>query len=138
MCFFALEEVVLPSTLTSIGAYAFAYCPELQSINLPAGLAEIGEGAFYFNKLSNVTIPAGVTSLDTLFGYTAVPLNIVFNEGIQEINNCFECTVVPELTIPASVQSFSSDGILNVETLVNNSAAAVVSSSLFSAETSLE
>ena len=134
MCFFALKEVVLPSTLTSIGQYAFAYCPDLQTVNFPAGLTEIGEGAFFFNSLSNITIPSGVTSLKTLFGYNSVPLNIILNEGLQEIDQCFEYTVVPTLTVPSSVQSFSSEAILNVETLVNNSASAVVSPLLCTAD----
>ncbi len=41
-----LSEVVLPSTLKSIGAYAFANCPKLTTVDIPDSIEEVGEKAF--------------------------------------------------------------------------------------------
>ncbi|MBQ9507205.1 MAG: leucine-rich repeat protein [Clostridia bacterium] len=44
--FFNAETVSLPSTLESIGDYAFGYCIRLEEINFPASLRSIGMYAF--------------------------------------------------------------------------------------------
>ena len=42
----ALEEIILPAGLLSIGESAFESCSSLQSIEIPAGVTEIGDNAF--------------------------------------------------------------------------------------------
>ncbi|MDO4501694.1 MAG: leucine-rich repeat protein [Coriobacteriia bacterium] len=42
-----ITEVVLPSTLTSIGSFAFGYMPSLRTVTLPASLQSVGNDAFY-------------------------------------------------------------------------------------------
>ncbi len=142
--FFAFDhvtEVVLPSTLTSIGAGAFAYCIELAEIDLPAGLTELGATAFGANSLTSVNVPAGVRTLDNVFSYNFAPLEVTLNEGLETVKDSFSYTVVENLTIPSSVTLFQgymnenteeSSHILNVKTLVNNSADAAVSDHLAS------
>ena len=59
-----LTTVQLPSTLKSIGSYAFSYNENLKSIKLPDGLETIEIGAFQAcNSLTSVTIPASVNSI---------------------------------------------------------------------------
>lgn len=59
-----LTTVQLPSTLKSIGAYAFSYNENLKSIKLPDGLETIEVGAFQAcNSLTSVTIPASVNAI---------------------------------------------------------------------------
>lgn len=41
-----LKRVVIPRSVTSIGACAFANCPSLSSIYIPGNVATIGEYAF--------------------------------------------------------------------------------------------
>lgn len=41
-----MEQIALPDSLTKIGECAFAGCTRLQSLTLPAGVAEIGQDAF--------------------------------------------------------------------------------------------
>lgn len=58
--------VLLPQSVTSIGEYAFAYCPNLRQIYIPAG-AQIADTAF-----------AGVTGL-TIFGAAGSPAETFAN-----------------------------------------------------------
>ena len=54
-----LETVDLPSTLKSIGTYAFAGA-KITSISLPNGLEHIDNSAFSDTKLTSISIPASV------------------------------------------------------------------------------
>ena len=68
-----LTTVQLPSTLKSIGAYAFSYNENLKSIKLPDGLETIEVGAFQAcNSLTSVTIPASVKSIQ-FAAFSALP-----------------------------------------------------------------
>ena len=60
----SLERVSFPSTLTSIGDYAFLSCSSLTRVILPDGLEEIGPGAFSgCTKLNTVFLPASVRTI---------------------------------------------------------------------------
>ena len=55
----AYETVIIPDTVTTIGDYAFAYTM-LGSINIPASVETVGEGAFYKCKnLATLTVTDG-------------------------------------------------------------------------------
>ncbi len=61
-----LTAVTLPSSLLSVGSYAFSYCSGIAgSLNLPATLRKLGDGAFYGcrNLTGTVTLPASLTGL---------------------------------------------------------------------------
>jgi len=57
-----VTSVTLPSTLRSIGKYAFTNCAA-EAIALPNGLQEIGDWAFAGAKLRQIVVPASVTKL---------------------------------------------------------------------------
>ena len=55
---------VIPDSVMSIGAYAFAHCGELTDITFPDRLARIGDHAFSgCASLTRLTIPSGVTQI---------------------------------------------------------------------------
>ena len=57
-----LEQVTLPSTLKKIGEGAFSYIDELGAINLPEGLENIDNYAFYqTSNIADITVPTSVT-----------------------------------------------------------------------------
>ena len=59
-----LTTVILPNTITSIGAFAFQSCDRLTSINLPEGLTTIGPNAFSTcSNLSHIDFPSTLTEL---------------------------------------------------------------------------
>jgi len=57
-----LTEVSIPSGVKNIGQYAFSNT-RLTSLTIPPAVGTIGQGAFAGNNLMNVTIPDGVTSI---------------------------------------------------------------------------
>lgn len=60
----------VPSSVTEIGYYAFAYGNNLKNVSLPSQLTRIGQSAFYSSKIESLTIPANVTQIDyRAFGY---------------------------------------------------------------------
>ena len=68
-----LQSIELPSTLKEIGYYCFGSCKALQRVVLPDGLETIGEGAFEDNyALGRVVIPESVTSIgySVFYGHT--------------------------------------------------------------------
>ena len=59
-----IKSVVIPDSVTSIGAGAFSRCP-LTSVTIPDSVTSIGESAFRGCKnLSSLTIPAKFTDKD--------------------------------------------------------------------------
>ena len=57
-----LTSVTIPSSVTYIGTWAFAYCNSLPKVTLPAAVDTIGYGAFTgCENLSSLTIPNSVT-----------------------------------------------------------------------------
>ncbi len=57
-----LTSVTIPSSVTYIGFWAFAYCNSLPKVTLPAAVDTIGYGAFTgCENLSSLTIPNSVT-----------------------------------------------------------------------------
>ncbi len=59
----SIKKISMESSVTNIGAYAFAYCYELESVSIPSGVTSIGEYAFYSSGLSKVYVPSSVTNI---------------------------------------------------------------------------
>jgi endonuclease/exonuclease/phosphatase family metal-dependent hydrolase len=80
----ALTGVTLPNSVTSIGSHAFQYCSGLTSMTLPNSITTIGDYAFQScTGLFSVTIGNGVTNI-----------------GLQAFS---ECSSLTSLIIPASI-----------------------------------
>ncbi len=61
-----LVSVVLPPSITYIGAHAFRNCTNLVSVSIPNTVTSIGELAFgHCVSLQTITIPDGVNSIST-------------------------------------------------------------------------
>ena len=61
----SLKYVNIPSTVRTIGSYAFCHTP-LQTLHLPDSIESIGQGAFCSGRFPNIRIPPLVTSLSKL------------------------------------------------------------------------
>ena len=108
-----LSSVFLPSTLTTIGEYAFELCTALTSITIPSNVTSIGSGAFDMcSSLTSITIPASVTSIGSqafadcsnlvsVFSQTESPQTLQDGISCPFYNISNSCT----LTIPTGTTS---------------------------------
>ncbi|MFZ4776834.1 MAG: leucine-rich repeat domain-containing protein [Terrimicrobiaceae bacterium] len=83
----------IPSSVTSIGSYAFAICKFLVIPTIPSSVTSIGDSAFYSSNFARVSIPSSVTSIG---------------------NNAFDaCSNLVDVTIPASVTSIGKSAFFS-------------------------
>ena len=98
-----LVSILLPSTITTIGDYAFFDCPSLTYIPLPAGLTSIGDYAFAqpvglgSGGLIHITLPTTLTSL---------------GEGIFSL-----CKLLETADVPAGISAFEKDTFYYTQSL---------------------
>lgn len=72
----AITEVVLPSTLTTIGTGAFSECSSLSTVTLPNGVTTINAYAFSDTALPSIFVPASVETIGARV-FEALPQNSI-------------------------------------------------------------
>ena len=105
----SLSEIVIPSSVTSVGDWAFNGCNSLSEIVIPSSVTSIGKGAFSFCKsLSEIVIPSSVTSIgDRAFWRSRSLSEIVIPSSVTSIGDrafC-GCSSLKYISIPSSVTS---------------------------------
>ena len=89
-----MTSLTLPSSVTSIGEFAFSYCSGLTSLTIPSGVTSIGMSAFeYCSSLTSLTLPSSVTRIGDYAFYN--------------------CSGLTSLTLPSSVTSSIRDYIFD-------------------------
>ncbi len=107
-----LKSVTIPSSETSIGSRAFYDCTGLTSVALPEGLTSMESEVFHgCTGLTSVSIPSSVTSI----GYSAFSgctglTSITIPEGVtsMESDTFYGCTGLTSVSIPSSVASIGN------------------------------
>ncbi|MDE5599592.1 MAG: leucine-rich repeat domain-containing protein, partial [Ureaplasma sp.] len=98
----------IPSTITTIGQYAFNNTG-IRTINIPSSMKAIEHGVFYnCHYLSSVTIPNSVTSISSYSFYYCDKLTSLFlPNNLQSLGTAaFQlCTSLTEVTLPNSLTS---------------------------------
>ena len=107
-----LKSIQLPKKVTKIGKYAFINCRQLTNIQLPDGVTEIGEYAFVdCSSLTEISIPTGVTKIgERTFQSCANLTSIQLPETVTEIGqSAFNyCGSLKEINIPKAATSIGS------------------------------
>ena len=77
----SLFEIVIPSSVTSIGDSAFSGCDSLSEIVIPSSVTSIGDHAFFgCRSLFEIVIPSSVTSI----GKGAFSYNSKFPDNLKQ------------------------------------------------------
>ena len=106
-----ITNLVIPSSVTSIGDYAFQGCSSLTSVTIPDSVTSIGESAFRdCSRLTSVTIPDSVTSIGSYaFWYCESLTSVTIPDSVTSIGECafYGCSSLTSVTIPDSVTRIS-------------------------------
>ena len=111
-----LDTIVLPPSVNSLGIYAFAYCSNLKSINLPVTQKTIPQSFLTgCSSLESIELPATVTNINTdAFYYCSNLKSINLPEGLQTIDvDAFRYCKLDSITIPSTVTSIGNRAFQN-------------------------
>ena len=118
-----LTGTTIPSSVTSIGLYAFFGCRSLTSVLIPANVTNIGYGAFrYCSALTTITIPSSVTSIeDYAFSYCSSLMAVTIPHSVTSIGRgaFSDCSGLTRVTIPSSVTSIGNAAFYGCRGLTN-------------------
>ena len=108
----SVTKVIIEDGVTSVGAYAFAYCYGLTSVTIGSSVETIGNWAFaYCYGLTSITMDSLVQTIGAhafayCYGLTSVTIpDSVETIGAWAFAYCFSLTSV---TIPGSVQTIGA------------------------------
>ena len=104
-----LTSVVIPPSVTAIGANAFA-TNQLTSVVIPPSVKSIGDGAFAANQLTSVVIPPGVTSINDASFMSNKLTSVVIPPSVTAIEVwAFLDNKLTSVVIPSSVTSINDE-----------------------------
>ena len=136
-----IEKIILPSTLTTIGQYAFYDCTSLQTVTFEKGsrLKTIEESAFEdCTELTSIEIPASVETIeDSTFKGCSKLATVTFEKGSQlkaiwggyyaystrysaysyYYGAFSDCTALTSIEIPASVETIKAAAFMRCSKL---------------------
>lgn len=120
-CGSILTDIVIPSSVVSLGRYAFHECEDLISVIIPDGVTSIGEEAFSrCSRLTHITIPDSVVFVgEGAFEYCERLTAITLPNGVTSIDeDTFRnCNRLTEITIPSSVTHIDDHAFERCENL---------------------
>ena len=98
-----LQTIDIPDGVTNIGEHCFHFCKSLTHVKLPSQLKVIGDGAFYMSpRITQIVIPDGVSVIGKYFFYKCSSLTSVkLPASLQSFGEkAFEGTNIREIVIP--------------------------------------
>ncbi|MCR5188378.1 MAG: leucine-rich repeat domain-containing protein [Treponema sp.] len=110
----ALQGIILPDSITSIGYFAFMSCTSLINVTLPASITSISQNCFYnCTSLTSINIPEGVTSLNAnAFGSCSSLTSVTLPSTLTSINAyCFTGdTSLTSIVLPNTITGIGTEG----------------------------
>ncbi len=94
----SVKKIILPSTLKSIGDYAFSSCSALESITIPSSVTSIGQGVFAScSKIKTLTVDSANKS------YTSTG-NVIYT---KDKTSLITAPTASSVSIPSTVTSIA-------------------------------
>ncbi len=117
-----IRQMTLPSTLRTIGDYAFAYMNKWESVSIPEGVTKVPQYAFYYcQALKSVNIPATVTEIGYRAFNQCVRLeNLALPAGLTTMGDLAfsDCTALSgTLTVPGTLTTIPSSAFIRCSAL---------------------
>ena len=122
-----LTTVEIPSTITTIGKYAFYSCNPLKTITLPSGITNIGESAFYgcdnlltlyydgtINNWCNITFENQYSN--PMYHTSA---NYFIDADGIEVHDDKTYTYLSEIALPGSISKIKKYAFCNCKTITS-------------------
>lgn len=104
-----MAELVMPSTVKSIGSSAFyggAYTKQIKKLVLNEGLETLGEHAFSHCFIHELTLPSTLKAIGSFTFYDNELTELNIPEGVQSIgNSAFESNKLLSLKLPSTLLS---------------------------------
>lgn len=110
----SLKKVNLPTTITTVGAFAFSGCSSLKEINLPKTITSIGRDSFRGSKIDNVIdLPNLTGGLNGSFYGTYVTEiknlgSVTSLSGASGAGGFRNCTKLEKVVLPASMTDMTN------------------------------
>lgn len=117
-----LESISLPSTIQTIGAYAFANNATLTDVNIPGNTATIGEYAFSGTGLTKVIVPGSVSSIgEGAFANCESLAEVNMLDTLETIGDLafFNCDSLTSIRLPGSLTSIGSELFADCDALTH-------------------
>ena len=118
-----VTDLVIPDSVTSIGAYAFYNCSRLTSISIPDSVTSIGDSAFFkCSRLTSISIPSGVTSIGVYaFRNCSSLTSISIPDSVTSIGGAafWDCSSLTSISIPSGVTSIEGSAFYNCSSLTS-------------------
>ena len=94
-----------PSLLQKIGQEAFDYCDALEDIVLPESVTELGTGVFQYAHVTSMSLPSGLTEIPSSTFSNNDFTRIVIPDGVTTIAGeaFWACGELDSIVLPASV-----------------------------------
>lgn len=114
-------SVVMPSTISEIGEFAFSGFYRLKTVSLPAALSTINYGTFYNSGLESITIPENITVIaGQAFENCKNLTDIKISSNVTEIGRAAfsDCLNLHEIILPESLTELADNlfaGCYNLE-----------------------
>lgn len=117
-----LNSIELPDSITDIGASAFRGCSGLTSVSLPDGLKAISSDCFHgCTDLRAVDIPSSVQQISERAFYECESLEeMAFPDSLQKIDSSAfrRCSSLSEIQIPLSVERIGEHAFYGCDNIV--------------------
>ena len=118
-----LTSIEFPSNLSSIGDWAFASCSGLTSVDLPSSITKMGELVFHnCENLSSVKLPSEITAISKeAFGGCISLKNIELPAGITSIDEYafYGCSNLQNINLPSGITTIGFGAFWNCSNLTN-------------------